>query len=425
MLMSSIQTKDMKKSLLTLSLFAVSVLFMLSSCVKDTCKQNQKLYIPVYKSLTEVRASIKSSTPQPVKSAGKIYLYGSYLFMNEPGKGIHVFNNSNPASPQAISFISIPGNIDLAVKGNYLYADCYSDIAVLDISNPNNVTAVKFMDDVIKGTQSWWFGSSNPDSIMVPISFIEKDTVVSCDVWNDWEMDGGIVQFNGGIQALTSAAMPAGKGGSMARFAIVSSMLYTVSFSNLQTIDISSPANPVEIGSQNMGWGIETIYPFKNKLFIGSTTGMFIYDITNPAAPVQQGMFAHARSCDPVVSDGNHAYVTLRSGTACNTGDNQLDVVDVTNVSAPSLVKTYQMKNPHGLGKDGKVLMVCDGSDGVKVYDATNPSGLQLLHTIDHKNAYDVIMHNGIAIIVAEDGLYQYTYTASGNTQFLSKINID
>ncbi|HHN47860.1 MAG TPA: hypothetical protein ENN08_02830, partial [Bacteroidales bacterium] len=51
-------------------------------------------------------------------------------------QGIHVVDNSNPASPQIISFIAIPGNYDLAIRGNILFADSYIDLVALDISDP-------------------------------------------------------------------------------------------------------------------------------------------------------------------------------------------------------------------------------------------------------------------------------------------------
>ncbi|NJO25139.1 MAG: hypothetical protein HC867_04185, partial [Bacteroidia bacterium] len=134
-----------------------------------------------------------------------------------------------------------------------------------------------------------------------------------------------------------SGGFAPGLAGSMARFSLVNNYLYTVNSWTLGVFDISSSGDAQRVSTQNLGWGIETIYPFRNKLFIGSQTGMFIYDISNPAAPVKEGQFSHARSCDPVISDGDFAYVTLRDGTPCVGFNNQLDVVDVRNVMSPAL----------------------------------------------------------------------------------------
>src|SRR5437867_12520350 len=99
--------------------------FILHSCLKDKCTHTYRIYTPVYKTTQEVRANIKSNGPKEIVNAGKLYLRGPYIFLNEIDRGIHIIDNTNPASPKNIAFIDIPGNMDLAVKGNTLYADLY------------------------------------------------------------------------------------------------------------------------------------------------------------------------------------------------------------------------------------------------------------------------------------------------------------
>jgi hypothetical protein len=88
---------------------------------------------PVYLSWKDLRASIKSELPKPILVRGKIGIRGIYLFINEPNKGIHIFNNQDPASPQPIAFVKIPGNVDLAIKGDVLFADSFVDLVAIDI----------------------------------------------------------------------------------------------------------------------------------------------------------------------------------------------------------------------------------------------------------------------------------------------------
>jgi hypothetical protein len=103
-------------------------------------------YRPLYLS-TAALQDVKTESPQPLQKPGKIYVRGSYLFINEQGKGLHLLNNANPRSPQKLSFIKIPGNIDIAVKGNYLYADSGRDFVVLDITDPTKVKIVKRIEN--------------------------------------------------------------------------------------------------------------------------------------------------------------------------------------------------------------------------------------------------------------------------------------
>lgn len=127
---------------------------------------------------------------------------------------------------------------------------------------------------------------------------------------------------------------------------------------------------------------------------------------------------------DPVIADNQYAYVTLHSGTTCLGYNNQLDIVQLNNLSNAELVKTYNLTNPHGLSKDGNLLFICDGTDGLKIFDASNVQNLQLIKQFPGLETYDVIANNKIALVVAKDGLYQYDYSNVNNIHLLSKINI-
>jgi len=230
---------------------------------------------------------------------------------------------------------------------------------------------------------------------------------------------------NAGSSSTQSATSPFGIGGSMARFTIVNDFLYAVNNTSLNVVSIANGSDPVLSNKVDMGWGIETLYPCNNRLFIGSTTGMFIYDINSPTTPVKLGSFSHARSCDPVIADNNNAFVTLRTGTPCQGFNEQLDVLDITNLSNPTLVKSYQMTNPHGLAKDGNTLIICDGRDGLKFYNATDVKNLSLQKQVTGLTTYDVIAFSGWALVVAQDGLYQYDYSSLSNIHLLSKLTVN
>ncbi|MGE5521070.1 MAG: LVIVD repeat-containing protein [Candidatus Dadabacteria bacterium] len=419
----------MRNTLLTtFALAFVATSFL--GCFKDTCQQRLTIYTPIYKTLSQVRAGMRAETPKPISTTGKMYIKGNYIYLNEPGEGIHIIDNTTPSSPKNISFIKIPGNVDLAVKNNYLYADSYTDIVVFDISDPSVAKANKFYDNVMQGyTGIYWSNQRNPDSVMVFTGYNKRDTVVDCS--SSMIRNNCInCAFSGGpgiffANSSSAAAPSTGVSGSMARLTITHDYLYAVSPSSLYAFDLADASSPKQTSTKSLGWNIETVYPFKDKLFIGSRTGMFIYDITTPSNPVQQGQFSHARSCDPVIADDNFAYVTLRSGTACESFSNQLDVLNISNVSSPSLVRTYPMVNPHGLSKDGNLLFICDGKDGLKIYNSSVPSDLQLVKTFKNIETFDVIAFNGIAVLSAKDGLYQFDYSDPGNIHFISHLAIN
>lgn len=143
----------------------------LPGCFTDpeTPATQQEGYQPTY--ITRQEALQVTSLPaQPLRQTGKIYAKDTLVFVNELNKGIHVINNKNPRSPQNIAFVSIPGNVDIAVRGNSLYADNYTDLVVLDITNPKNITLAKRLAKALpQGIQDYppyqnvFFECVNPD----------------------------------------------------------------------------------------------------------------------------------------------------------------------------------------------------------------------------------------------------------------------
>lgn len=414
-------------------LLALPIFF--SACIKDHCKKQHTYtyFEPVYKTKDEVRANIGTNAPRPIEKPGKIYMLGKTIFLNEIDKGIHIIDNSNPSQPRKTAFIDIPGNLDIAAKGNILYADMYTDLVALDISNPQNVKVAKIVDNLFPHRvygSSFMPVANNSDKVIA--EWVEKDTTVTedCDGSGnpriDIFRDMGSVFFSAAQSASPGTSVsPVGIGGSMARFTIMGNRLYTVSTHQLDVYNITDAADPVRSNRLNIGWNIETIYPFKNRLFIGSESGMFIYTVTNPDAPAPTGQFNHVRSCDPVVADDKYAYVTLRSGTPCLGFTNELDVVNIDLITNPVLEKVYPMTNPHGLSKDGNLLFICDGKAGLKLYDASDAKDLKMIRTIENIETYDVIAYNKIALVVAKDGLYQYNYSNPSDLRLMSRLGID
>ncbi|MEO6134833.1 MAG: hypothetical protein ABIP35_06750 [Ginsengibacter sp.] len=417
----------MKRSF-SIILSSAFIILVFSGCIKDNCQKtyHYTFFQPVYKTTSEVKANIKSNAAREIENPGKLFIQGNFIFLNEIDKGIHIIDNRNPTAPHNVAFIDIPGNLDLAVKGNALYADLYTDLVTLDISDPLNVVVKKYNEGVFPH-RSYGYGFSG-DSSKIITNWEQRDTTITENCAGSQSFWGGAYNdfaqvSNGGTKATSSS--PVGKGGSMARFAIVNNKMYTVSFSDLNVFNIASVFSPVYITKVAISnWQIETIFPMANKLFIGSQTGMYVYNIDNPNNPILAGQFSHVQSCDPVIADDNYAYVTLRTGSACQGFNNQLEILKLNNFTDPKLMKTYSLTNPHGLSKDGNLLFICDGKDGLKIFNSSNVSDLQLIKTFPGIETYDVIAFNNIAIVVAKDGMYQYDYSDVNNIHLVSKLSI-
>ena len=405
----------------------------LTSCT-DRCEETRtfRRYVPVTLTLQQVREGIRVEPARTLQKPGKIYTKDGYLFINELKEGIHIIDNRNPASPQQLSFLRVPGNGDMAVRNNILYADSYMDLVAFDISDPAKPREVNRVASVFPNGQfegGWW--SVNAQTLMLSdqrVEYVTETVKTDCDGsgsgrWNNCP-NCDIIALN--FASVPTSANPNSNGvaGSMARFALYDRFLYTVSQSDMQLFDIQNAANPSPRNRINLGSGIETIFPYKDKLFIGSQTGMQIYDNANPANPVRLSTFQHARVCDPVVVHDNIAYVTLRNGTQCGGYTNQLDVVDITSLTNPVLLKSYPMQNPHGLGVDFPNLFICEGKYGLKSFDAMSTMDIKQLENLTGQDAFDVIPLNKTLLMIGQDGLYQFDYSNPAKLRQVSKIAV-
>ena len=405
----------------------VSCFFSLS-CTKDRVNELYTFYRPVYQTKAVVKANIKSDASQPVENPGKLVVKGNYVFLNDIDKGIHIIDISNPSQLKNIAFIHIPGCVDIAIKNDYLYADCYTDLVTIDISNPLDITVKQFLNGVFPHR---YYTGFTADTAQVIQRWVRVDTMVSrrfTESVNYQKDFGNVLLFASSAAVGMAGATTAGAGiaGSMARFALMGERMYTVSESDLKVFNIQKPVAPSYISSVGLQNGmIETIFPYQDKLFIGTQTGMFIYQTNNPDLPQKLSQFTHARSCDPVIADNKYAYVTLRGGSVCGGSSNELDIINIENLLSAKLITSYPLSGPYGLSKDGNILLVCDGADRLKIYNTANLPAIQLVKKISGFNAYDVIAYNGIALLVAKDGLYAIDYSDPLNAAVISKIIIN
>ncbi|HSW67388.1 MAG TPA: hypothetical protein VLH16_02285 [Bacteroidales bacterium] len=390
--------------------------------------------VPVYMPFDEFRGAVKRTTPQQLVNPGKIYFKNSTLYVNESMQGVHVIDNSNPASPVIVAFIEIPGNVDIAIRDNILFADSFIDLVALDISDPYNPTEIDRIENAFPNVLP-------PPDFSYPIYDLDftKGVVVDWETREVTEMVergthffGRFINFDDdmaptfGGNELRINTGSTGVGGSMARFTIGGDYLYSVHNDALKVFNIAATPGIVAGSNIPLNRVVETIFPLNNMLFLGTTTGMLIYSLANPAEPSYVSVFEHANACDPVVVEGNFAYVTLRTGTQCFGTLNQLDVVDISSLANPFLVKSYPMYNPHGLGIDNGILFICDGDAGLKVYNASDPMNIHLnqIAHFEDIHAYDVIPLGGILILIGSDGLFQYDYTDPANLTLLSQIPV-
>ncbi|CAH1002005.1 hypothetical protein LEM8419_02920 [Neolewinella maritima] len=417
-------------------------LLLLTACLKDECRDTirYQAYDPVYITAGEWRTDDFTFAPSvEVCEPTGFYVYGDYLFIVDRNAGMHIYDNRDNDSPQAVSFLPIPGGQGLAVRNDILYVNQYTDLLAFDLSDPSAPRFLHRSEDVFEAT-SVFAAQLGGGQFIVEYTPSTQTYEMSCEdarfgfptFWMEDQMFvNDMLAFNQFSSPQTGGASAdvVGMGGSLARFTIANGSLFTVDDYTLRTFSLSDPARPELVTSTELGWGIETIFPYKDQLYIGSTTGMHIYDVSSPRAPEHLSTFEHVLSCDPVVVQNDIAYVTMWGGSDCGSQTDQLSIIDVSDPRQPLELESVPMEQSHGLGVSGDRLYLCAGTLGIKVFELTAEGRLgKLLSTRQDFNARDVIVRGDRQELIVfgweQAGIRQYDYTASGELTAVSALSV-
>lgn len=383
---------------------------------------------PVFTSPETFRNSIQiTSEARILSDCGKICFHNDYLYISEPGKGIHIIDNTHPAQPQNKGYIKIPGHQTLAIRNNQLYVDALVDLLWFDLSNP--------AQPVLQGRIENLFPNALPaidNGYGYDYELCQKG-IAQGNIVTGWQLkertrqnyyqksqDNTTFSYSSPTLSQENAFNHTTKS-STAHFALSDHYLYAAINHYVNIIDLSGEkpdkvANSVYVGN------IETLLPYRDKLFLGTPTGLVIYSIEEPQRPVYFSQIPHVYSCNPIAIENDWAYVTVRSGNLCGQDTNELIVIDISNTKQPQTLASYKMHNPKGLCIDQGSLFLCD--DGLKIFQTDRPEALTngLLHFKEISGNNVISFHNTL-MLIAENGLYQYDYS-DRNIRFVSVIPI-
>jgi hypothetical protein len=415
-------------------LFCLQAVIFAASCT-DRFTEERDVNYPVYMSYETMRSSVRSAGARSLVNPGKIYFKDSYILVVEYLEGVHLIDISDPANPQNRVFIEVPGCMDIAVKDRSLYADSYVDLVVIDLSDPASPKETERLKNVFPYTVP------TPEHTEFPYAGVDKTKGIVID----WEVkrekrkleqqpyqDNQIIALRDTDYATaftnSSSSVSFGKSGSMARFGLYDDYLYIANSSSLYLINASNAGEPFLSNRYGIG-NVETLFIYDSHLFFGTPSGMTVYGLETPWEPQYKGSFWHVNSCDPVVIQDGYAYITLRGGTDCyNAPTSRLDIVEcLDGYTSFTLVGSYTLTEPYGLGIDGSTLFVCDGKDGLKVYDVTDKQAVSkhLLASFPAIQAYDVIPVNGYLFMIGDDGFYLYDYSDIQNIRLTGHIPVE
>lgn len=216
-----------------------------------------------------------------------------------------------------------------------------------------------------------------------------------------------------------------GRSGSLAQFTIKGNYLYSVLDEKLKTYHIRNDLKLNYKEEQQLPFRVETIFPFRDHLLLGARSGVYIYKTGDNGLPMYVSEFEHVFSCDPVVAQGDYAYLTLRAANGCR-GEDRFDILDISNIQDPKLVLSKSIESPFGLAVDGNYLFICQGTSGISVFDISNKEEPELIHQATNTAAKDIILDPAkkIAMFMGYDKLIQWDYSDISSIKEISNYDL-
>ena len=405
------------------------------SCNKDigTAVITYQEATAVYGDLEEVRNQPLNSSVRAVENPGKIFVGADFILLGEEEQGVHVINNTDIANPQFTNFIHIPGNREFFVNGHFLYAESYYDLLKIDLTDLSNVQLVGRVNNLFQETM---FNEKGEALLGFTFDEVQKEVDLQSDFYEDI-MEDNIVYLDFAKNIIPQSAVPSSfagnsdqQSGTVNRITFSQDHVYVINLNSLAIVDDSNGAFVKSEAAFDLTLpeAMETIFPFEDKLFVGSRSAMNIYNAADPKKPTDLYQFDHATSCDPVLPTEDVAYITLRTGdfSGCPGHINALVVLNIENLANPNEELEIEMESPYGMSLLGDKLFIGEGQNGLCIFDISDRKKPNLLKKVENIQAYDVIPHptiNGLVLIAGPYGLSQFTMDGNFDFSINSQIS--
>ncbi len=412
----------------------ILIAVVLLSCTNDTGNVEVQYLeaTAIYGDMEEVRATPLNEGSRPIVNPGKIFIGEDFVLIGEEGEGIHVLNNKDRVNLISNAFLNIPGNKEFFVSGQYLYAESYYDMIKIDISNPYDAVLINRSKNAIQND----FINDKGETL---VGFAYKEKTMILDENDDFMteiLEDQLVYLDFAKNVIPKSSVPSSFSGNSAqsigtinRITKSNNHIYVASNSNMIIInDNENGLSSDVVRLENIKEEMETIFPYQNKLFVGSKTSMTIFDISKGEQPIELYEFEHATSCDPVLPYNDVVFITLRTAdfSTCPGNINALLTIDITDLSNPIQIDENQLVSPYGMSVIDDYLFVGNGKNGLSIFDVTNPQVPILVNTDNNIIAYDIIADPSnidYIFVAGDDEMNQYKIKEDLSLQWISNID--
>ncbi len=82
---------------------------------------------------------IVALAPRAIVEGGSLVRDETMLYIVDVGTGVHILDNTDPGSPVELAFVQVYGVTTISVKASRLFANNFTDLVTIDVSDPTRV----------------------------------------------------------------------------------------------------------------------------------------------------------------------------------------------------------------------------------------------------------------------------------------------
>jgi hypothetical protein len=348
----------------------------------------------------------RGGNPEVSIYVNDVALIGNYAYVAGGRNGLHLIDISTPATPSELGFFDTGyAARGIAVIGDYAYIADHSDgLRILDISTPENPSEIGFCYNInhyeaecvaIEGNYAYvTYNKLNQGGLSI-VDISNPSNPVEVGYFDIGRRSTGIAVK--GNYAYVGGGCSGG----------------------LRIIDITNPSSPVEVGFIILKGDAEktpdvlNVAISGNYAYVADFSGFFIIDISSPSEPLCVGSFFFdtESAVEDVAVNGNYAYLAVGK-----TGEYRLHIIDISTPADLKEVGRFIGGNGYSYDEDiavcGKYVYLADRFFGLRLFDISDPSKPSEVGSFQTRNLTHSYMRNfprDVAVVG------DYAYLADGN----------
>ena len=342
--------------------------------------------------LTLTPTTLPSPTAQPVfqhlgswstsREARNVFAQGDTAYIANGEDGLKIIDVSDPAEPEEVGSYPLENTQNVIVVGDLAYileqglvrgGTAEKDrLVMLNVEIPSTPRLLsEYTPEIGYSHQS--LSNFTVDDQIAYLAL--NDSLIAVDVSDPSQPAAlGAFTFSSNIASPGVA---------------VSDGIAYLQANRLHVVDFRDPADPVEIGEFDAGWGA-SIKVIAQKAYIATwDSGLVILDVSDPAKPIKVGDFmelvgdfdlipagaASRQTFLDVAISGDIAYLTfsfgLNQGTWTQVLESGVVAIDISNPDQPEKINTYsEFDEVSSVAVSGDLVMVTDNTRGLFVLSA-------------------------------------------------------